>query len=158
MRARTEPSLLARAVGLLARREYTRAQLTSRLSRYAESQEAVSAVLDQLQQRGLLSDQRYVEARTRTLARKFGAARIRHDLETAGAAALLIEEAMAGIGDDEFSRAQAVWQSRFAAAPGDRTEWARQGRFLQSRGFDFEVIRRVLKSPPVAAGDDNPGA
>jgi regulatory protein len=28
--------------------------------------------------------------------------------------------------------------------PSTREEWAKQARFLQSRGFGFEIIRKVI--------------
>ena len=40
------------------------------------------------------------------------------------------------------------------AAPADAREWARQARFLQSRGFATDIIRRVLKS--AGASEDEP--
>ena len=46
--------------------------------------------------------------------------------------------------DSELERAQAVWQKKFGSAPTDMAEKVRQMRFLQSRGFGAEVIRRVV--------------
>jgi regulatory protein len=46
-----------------------------------------------------------------------------------------------------------VWSRKFSAAPGDAREWARQARFLQSRGFATDIIRRLLKEPMGAAGE-----
>jgi regulatory protein len=48
---------------------------------------------------------------------------------------------------DELERARAVWAKKFSAAPADAREWARQARFLQSRGFSTEIIRKLLKHP-----------
>jgi regulatory protein len=37
---------------------------------------------------------------------------------------------------------------KFSAAPArPPKEWARQARFLQSRGFAGDIIRRLLKQP-----------
>jgi regulatory protein len=48
---------------------------------------------------------------------------------------------------DELERARTVWRKKFPGAPVDAQEWARQARFLQSRGFASDVIRRLLKEP-----------
>ena len=32
-----------------------------------------------------------------------------------------------------------------ATPPADAREWARQARFIQSRGFSTDIIRRLLK-------------
>jgi len=42
--------------------------------------------------------------------------------------------------------ARGVWQRKFGALPQDASEKARQVRFLQSRGFGFDVIFQVLRS------------
>jgi regulatory protein len=38
-----------------------------------------------------------------------------------------------------------VWAKRFGHLPGDLRERGRQARFLEQRGFDPGVIRRVLR-------------
>jgi regulatory protein len=53
----------------------------------------------------------------------------------------------------ELERAREVWRRRFGAPAGDAVERARQMRFLAGRGFDGDVIRRVVR-----AGDDDPSA
>lgn len=35
---------------------------------------------------------------------------------------------------------------KFKASPQSRDEWAKQARFLQSRGFGFDIIKNVLNS------------
>jgi regulatory protein len=39
-----------------------------------------------------------------------------------------------------------VWQRRFGGPATDAADRARQMRFLAGRGFDTEVIRRVVKA------------
>ena len=46
---------------------------------------------------------------------------------------------------DEIDRARAIWLRKFRTVPQNQKEWARQARFLQSRGFSSDVIRRLLK-------------
>ena len=64
-----------------------------------------------------------------------------HDL-----AAPVVQAALADAGD-ELQRAHAVWQNKFGAGAEtpDAAERARQMRFLLSRGFSGETIRRVLR-------------
>jgi regulatory protein len=58
----------------------------------------------------------------------------------------LIDEAIASeCGQSEVERARGVLRSRFCAPPADAREWARQARFLQTRGFAPELIRKLLK-------------
>jgi regulatory protein len=94
--------------------------------------------------RKLLSDDRYAEARAHTLERKFGAARIAHELRSRGVSAAAIEKATAATRATELDRARAAWVKRFGAPPANALERAKQMRFLHGRGFSFEVIRRVV--------------
>ena len=46
--------------------------------------------------------------------------------------------------DNELHNATEVWRKKFKAPASNRDEWAKQARFLQSRGFGFDVIKKVL--------------
>jgi regulatory protein len=142
--SRTQPSLRNRALAILARREHTRAELARKLAPFSESDGDVAAVLDELAAKRLLSDERYAEARVTTLSRKFGAARIEHELRAKGVSASMAERAVRGARETELDRARAAWRKRFGSPPADALEKAKQMRFLQSRGFSFAVIRAVV--------------
>src|SRR5438067_271164 len=79
-----EPTLRERALRLLAGREHARVELARKLARHAGPDDNVEQLLDELSQRGHLSESRYAEARTRQLSRKFGSARIAHELRAKG--------------------------------------------------------------------------
>lgn len=135
--------LYSRAVRLLARREYTRAELMSKLAAHGTPEE-IEMVLNQLATTGLQSDARFVESFVRSRAERLGSARLRQALRSKGVAAELIEAQVAAL-PDELERARNVWKKKFAAPPRDVKEWAKQARFLQSRGFCSEIIRKLLK-------------
>lgn len=139
-------SLRERALRLLARREHARAELARKLAPYAETADELEALLDDLAQRRLLSDERYAEMRLNARAARFGNRRLAQELRTQGVADELIDAALAET-DDELARARAVWQRKFGAPPasGDAAERNRQVRFLMARGFSGETIRRVLR-------------
>ncbi|MCC6609808.1 MAG: recombination regulator RecX [Burkholderiales bacterium] len=143
--ARSNPTLRERAIALLARREHSRAELARKLAHHAESDAEVEALLDELARRKLLSDGRYVSARSEVLARKFGAARVVRELRDKGIAAPALQSLERDLKASELDRARAVWQKRFGAPAGNAADRARQARFLQARGFSFEVIRRVVR-------------
>jgi regulatory protein len=138
-----QPTLRERAIRLLAGREHTRAELARKLAGHAGPEDDLSALLDELEQRGQLSESRYAEARARQLSRKFGAARIAQDLRGKGLTKEAAEVAAAAARATELERAREVWSRKFGAPPDTREERARQIRFLQSRGFSFDAIRTV---------------
>jgi regulatory protein len=147
----TAQELGARALRLLARREHSRAELARKLAPHAESPEALERLLELLTAKKQLSDERYAQGRARALARKFGAARIRHDLRAKGIVDTAAERAAAVAAATDLERARAILARKYrvpAAGPEDR---AKRARFLQGRGFSYEVIRRALG---VSSADD----
>ena len=147
-------TLRERALSLLARREHARAELARKLAPHAESTEELESLLNDLSERRLLSDERYVEMRMNARGQRFGNARLAYELRTQGVSEELVDAALAS-GEDELTRARQVWQRRFGDNAGKHlgdasektsaTERARQARFLTSRGFSGETIRRVLR-------------
>lgn len=138
-------SLRGRAIAFLARREHSRAELARKLAGYVEENEDLSALLDDLERRKLLSDQRYAEARAHTLASKYGRARIVHELRMKGLSEGPIAQIAGGLQHSELERAQGVWRKRFGKTPATPEERARQHRFLQGRGFSTELIQRIIR-------------
>ena len=123
------------------RREHSRAELARKLAPYAESAQALDAVLDELARRKQLSDERYAEARAHWLARKYGVAKIRQDLKAHGVAEAFIE-CVSNEGEED--RARAILARKYPTPAVTHDEKARRARFLQSRGFSHETIRRAL--------------
>jgi regulatory protein len=140
--------LRRRALALLARREHSRAELAAKLARYAASQAALARLLDELERCGALSDARYAETRARALARRYGTERIRRELRAKGVDEALARHAAAG---DEFERARAILARRYRTPAATLAERARRARFLRSRGFSFETVRRLLALPSADA-------
>ena len=142
-----EPSLRERALRHLARRDHSRAELARKLAAHGDADQ-IDAVIERMGELGLQSDTRYAEAFVRGKAGRFGASRLRSELARRGVDRDLIDEAIAGeCVESEADRARAVLRGRFTEPPADAREWARQARFLQTRGFAPELIRKLLKEP-----------
>ncbi len=152
MRKKPEPSLRARALQYLARREYSRAELRGKLLPHAGTDsdpgqpEDLDALLDDLTARGWLSDARAATQLLHARRSRFGAQRIAQELRQKGIAEELIGEALPGLKESELDAARGVWQKKFGALPQDAREKARQVRFLQSRGFSLDVIFKILRA------------
>ena len=136
---------------LLARREYSRAELARKLAgREADiDRAALDAVLDELAACGWQSDARFAQMWIQAHAARHGAQRLRQDLRQRGVAtadidAALAEHQAAEPEQDELSRARAAWARKFAALPTNREDYARQYRFLASRGFASGIVSKVL--------------
>ena len=162
MRKKPELSLRTRALQYLARREYSRAELRGKLQPYAQADEDfepsfdssgadssglgdLDALLDDLTARGWLSDARAATQLLHAKRGRFGTQRIAHELRQKGIAEELIGAVLPALKESELATAREVWQRKFGALPQDAKEKARQMRFLQSRGFGFDVIFQVLR-------------
>lgn len=143
-RPRRERSLLARALGYLARREHSRAEMRRKLAPHAQNAEQLDRLLDDLVAKKLLSDRRFTEVMARSRGERFGAARIGQELRSRGVDESLVREAVGSLASTEVQRAREVWCKKYKAPPADAAERARQMRFLAQRGFSAEVVRRVV--------------
>jgi regulatory protein len=143
-------SLRQRALNYLSRREHSRRELQHKLAAFAEEGEDnsddIAVLLDDFQKRGWLSDERFAEQVVHARKNRYGSMKIAHELREKGVDDGLVASAMDGV--DDFQNAKNVWQKKFGDVPKTREAWAKQARFLQSRGFGFDVIKRVLNDSP----------
>lgn len=152
----------------LARREHSRAELERKLWPHAlaeavqaaaagqpeptESLDAaeaatarLQATLDELAVRGLLSDVRAAESVLAGQGKRFGIRRLRQSLNSKGLAPELVAATLAQSRGSELERAREIWRRRFGQAATEPAERARQARFLAGRGFEADIVRRVVK-------------
>jgi regulatory protein len=134
-----------RALQLLKRRDYSHAELERKLAPYAEDSAALSALLGELTQLGWLSEQRLAEQLVRKHAVRFGTRKVLERLQKRGIDRALGERLQGELKASELERARTVWLKRFGRLPADSRERGRQARFLEQRGFEPDVIRRVLR-------------
>ncbi len=139
-----QPSLKGRALRLLSTREHSRVELERKLARFEEEEGTLAKALDELQAKGFISEARVIESVLHRRSAKLGAARIKQELQSKGLDAGAVADALAGLQSTERERAQEVWRRKFGEPPADAKEAARQMRFLATRGFNTEVIRRVV--------------
>lgn len=140
-------SLKARALRLLAQREHSRAELRTKLERHVQQGDDLDALLDALEAADLINAQRVVEALLHRRAPRLGAQRVLHELRGKGLDEALVRAAALDLAASELARARAVWRQRFGSAPAaaSAAERARQMRFLASRGFAADLVRRVVR-------------
>ena len=153
MRKKPEISLRARALQYLARREYSRAELRAKLLPHVQADDEfdsastpdIDALLDDLTQRGWLSDERAATQLLHAKRGRYGTQRITHELRQRGIGETLIAGALPELKESELATAREVWRKKFGVLPQDQKEKARQVRFLQSRGFSMDVIFKAMR-------------
>ncbi len=144
MFAQQQLSLKGRALRALAGREHSRVELERKLASFEEEPGQLAKVLDDLAAKGFLDDQRAADSLAHRRGQKLGAARVAQELKARGIEAEAVAQVVLGLKSTEAERAREVWRKKFKQAPADAAERAKQVRFLVSRGFSGEVIRRVV--------------
>lgn len=148
---KTKTNLREKALAMLARREHSELEIRRKLAAYAtpednqdEFESSINELISDFKKRGWLSQERFTEQVLHARKRKFGSVRIAHELRENGIEAHVVEQAIADLKTDELGNAKEIWRKKFKTSPANREEWAKQARFLQSRGFGFDVIKKVL--------------
>nr|WP_315228204.1 recombination regulator RecX [uncultured Limnohabitans sp.] len=143
-------SLKGRALRLLSMREHSRQELERKLKAFEETPGELAQALDFLAAKDFINEQRVVESVVNRRQLKLGASRVRQELQAKGLPAEAISEAVQAMRSTELERAREVWRKKFGEPPEDQAARAKQVRFLVSRGFAPEVVKRV-----VAGSDDD---
>lgn len=153
-RAARPPSLKSRALRLLAAREHSRLELAAKLQPHEAEPGELQRVLDELQAKGFINEQRVLESVIHRRAPRLGTARVLQELQRKGLDADAIAQARASLNTTETDRAMAVWQRRFGQAPATASEQARHMRFLAARGFSGAAVAMVMRRVMGSAGGD----
>ena len=138
-------SLKGRALRLLSQREHSRAELVRKLSPHEEVPGELAQALDDLQAKGFIDETRVLESIVNHRAAKLGNGRIKQELQAKGLAPAAVTQALLDLKDSELARAQGVWQKKFGVPATDANERAKHYRFLLTRGFSAEVVRKVVQ-------------
>lgn len=149
------PSLKARALRLLAQREHSRAELERKLAPHLpegvdEPAAELARVLDELVAKGFISEARVAESLIHRRAGRLGTSRVLQELRDKGLDEDLLADAASRLRATEFERAREVWRKKFGVPAEDAAGRAKQMRFLAARGFEAEVVRRVLRDADVS--------
>ncbi len=146
----TDSELRVSAIGLLARREYSRAELQQKLLRKG-SVEQVESVLDRLQNDGYQSDKRFAEVFIRNrISQGHGEIKIRYELRQKGITDDMVSAALQEADPDWFALALSVRERSFPGTPSsDPKTQVKQLRHLVGRGFSYEQARYALSASDI---------
>lgn len=145
-RRKGTPSLRLRAMNLLARREHSQHELVQKLAKFTHSEHELVPVIDQLNQEGLQSDERFCEDFIAYRSRSYyGPQKIRQELLYRGVANTLVETAL-GEADVDWAKQAFEWSQRKYSQRAIEQPKERQKLYaaLIRRGFNSDQIRQVL--------------
>lgn len=134
------------AVRLLSRREHSCFELKRKLKTRGINQDIIDETISSLRKERLVSDERFTESYVRVRINKgFGPLRIRAELGELGIGDDMIAQHLVNDDDFWFESAVAVRSKRFGEEkPEDVKAWNKQARFLQQRGFNTGMVRKIL--------------
>ncbi|NNP74619.1 RecX family transcriptional regulator [Acinetobacter sp. Ac_3412] len=140
----TGQRLRSYAFALLTRRDYSKAELISKLNLYAINPDEVANLVEELAQQNYQSDQRVAELTLASQIRKGkGLQRIKQALKAKQLDAELITEELQEV--DWLDQAYQLKVKKFGEEVStDPKIKAKQVRFLQYRGFDMGVIMKAI--------------
>lgn len=138
------------ALGLLARREHSRRELTDKLRARDFEEAAIGETLDQLQEQGWLDEGRFIESFVRSRVQKaYGPLRIKAELAQRGIDRSLAERALGALHDEWPAIAEQALRHRFGTpVPATPDDHRRFRNFLLRRGFVAEQVARLMRRPP----------
>jgi len=172
-------SLKSRAFALLARRDYSREELSHKLmgavrrdaarqknaaknssSQWADEADAdealnaeesaaaltaaITALLDELERDNWLSNQRFAQNFSRRRGAGRGTALVMHELRQHKLDEADVQTVREQLQASEAQRAREIWERKFGQPPTDAKAWAKQARFMMSRGFSASTFKQVL--------------
>ena len=138
-------SLKARALRFLSMREHSRLELGRKLSKYAQEDEDIGALLDVLEKNNWLSQERFSASLIHRRATRYGNSRIVAELQSHGVQGEALQELKPALLETEMARARDVWQRKFGEVAADAEGRGKQMRFLMQRGFSHKAVRAAMQ-------------
>ena len=140
--------ILDQALALLSHREHACQELQQKLKMRGYEATEIDEVCQQLIAMNYLNDERFGEVFVRSRASKpLGPQRILQELIQRGINSEQAKQAIADCDADWFELARQLKERRFGEKRfQDYKEKAKQMRYLQYRGFDFEQINYALSA------------
>ncbi len=137
---------------MLGGREHSEQELRSKLQRrYAnQSDDQLDALISELKELNLLSDERFTESLIRSRVGKgYGPYFIQQELASKGVNKALIASQLEIADVDWLGSAEDLVERKFPDAANDEVIWAKAIRFLQRRGFAGQTVNSVLGGRPI---------
>ena len=144
-----------RALGMLARREYSQRELRARLEHAGCDEAESEAALGKLREQEYQDDARFGEMIVRArVGQGYGPARIQAELRSHGLADAAIRALLDAAETDWEVSARAQLRKKYGSKPAaDHAERGKRAAFLLRRGFTAATVRIVTHSEVGDSGD-----
>lgn len=134
-----------KALSLLDKRDYSRAELLRKLTEKGYADAAAQAAVDRLTELGFVDDGRYAPIVVRHYAAKgYGRARVRMELQRRGIPKALWDTALEEMPEQDETLDRLLRARLRGAMPDDRDALKRATDALQRRGYGWEEISAAV--------------
>lgn len=149
--AHSRKTLLMQGIDYLSRREHSAHELRRKLAHHAKSEEELESTIQRLQRENWQNDERFVHMFTHAKQSRWGTHKVIYALQNHQLDPDLLIEIKDQLRDTEFERALEVYQRKYRTSLAEfddfQREYAKRVRFMMSRGFNAEIVGKVLKEP-----------
>jgi len=118
-----------------------------------DAQAGIAALLDELERGNWLSNQRFAQSFSRRRGCGRGTALVMQELRQHKLDEDAVQTVREHLQETELQRARQAWEKKFGQSPADGKAWARQARFMLSRGFSASTFKQVLAALGEDGGD-----
>ena len=131
---------------LLSRREHSKYELVLKLERRVDSSDKLLKEIDKLSDQNLQSDERFSESYIRSRYNSgFGPSRIKYDLSKRRVAESIINDAFREIYLNWVEKLKKENIKKYGNEnPKNMQELSKRTKFFVQRGFDQEMIRKII--------------
>ena len=131
---------------LLSRREHSKYELVLKLERRVDSSDKLLKEIDKISDQNLQSDERFSESYIRSRYNSgFGPSRIKYDLSKRRVAESIINDAFRDIDLNWLEKLKKENIKKYGNEnPKNMQELSRRTKFFVQRGFDQEMIRKII--------------
>ena len=131
---------------LLSRREHSKYELVLKLERRVDSSDKLLKEIDKISDQNLQSDERFSESYIRSRYNSgFGPSRIKYDLSKRRVAESIINDAFREIDLNWLEKLKKENIKKYGNEnPKNMQELSKRTKFFVQRGFDQEMIRKII--------------
>jgi len=131
------------ALDMLARRDYSQAELRYKLSTKSADELLINQIIEELAERNFQSDERFTENFVSFRSRKgFGPIKIIMELRSKGISEVLAKDIIYSEDYDWYDLASTVLEKKFA---NKTVDIFKKKQFLLNRGFTHDIIHEVVE-------------
>lgn len=149
VKAEEQNKVINKALNFLSYRQRSEKELYESLRRKGYEDVYIDNAMDYCREQGYLNDKSFAESfiRDKLNLNKFGTERIRYELMTKGVSRDIIDDVLVIDKEEQFDTALALAEKKVSSYKNDdyNKKYRKLGGFLQRKGYNFEIISKVLK-------------